>query len=51
MTTVVLSLILITLICWNLILHRKLTRESLRRRELALAFRQFMIERRRWVPA
>lgn len=33
--------------CWNLFLHLKLHRESLQRRELAIAFRQFMVERRR----
>lgn len=46
MTTGTLTLILIILICWNLFLHRKLNLESLQRRELAVAFRQFMIERR-----
>ncbi len=34
------------LICWNLFLHLKLRRESLQRRELSLAFRQFLVERR-----
>ena len=43
--TALMTLILL-LACWNLFLHRKLTIESLRRRELAVAFRQFMIERR-----
>ncbi|MGE0622711.1 MAG: hypothetical protein AB7I04_21295 [Pseudomonadales bacterium] len=47
MTTGMLTLTLLTLACWNLFLHRKLVTESLRRRELAIAFRQFMIERRR----
>jgi hypothetical protein len=37
---------LIILICWNLFLHRRLAVESLQRRELAVAFRQSMIERR-----
>jgi hypothetical protein len=46
MTTGMLTVMLIILICWNLFLHRKLTLESLYRRELAVAFRQFMIERR-----
>ena len=46
MTTGMLTVMLIILICWNLFLHRKLSLESLRRRELAVAFRQFMIERR-----
>jgi len=51
MTTGTLTLILMILICWNLFLHRRLTLESLHRRELAVAFRQFMIERRQPVPA
>ena len=46
MTTGTLTLILILLACWNLFLHRRLSLESLHRRELAVAFRQFMIERR-----
>ena len=41
-----LTVMLIILICWNLFLHRKLSVESLRRRELAIAFRQYAIERR-----
>lgn len=51
MTTGMLTVLLIILVCWNLFLHRKLTLESLRRRELAVAFRQFMIERRYAAPA
>ncbi len=51
MTTGTLTLMLAALICWNLFLHRKLSMESLRRRELAIAFRQFMIERRQRAPA
>lgn len=47
MTTGTLTAVLVLLGCWNFFLHRKLTTESLRRRELALAFRQLMIERRR----
>ena len=35
------------LIAWNLFLHLKLSRESNQRRELAIAFRQSMVERRR----
>lgn len=50
MTTGTLTLTLIILICWNLFLHRKLALESLQRRELAVAFRQFMIERRQPYP-
>lgn len=46
MTTGMLTVLLIILGCWNLFLHRKLALESLQRRELAVAFRQFMIERR-----
>ncbi|MFV2089345.1 MAG: hypothetical protein ACC642_01695 [Pseudomonadales bacterium] len=46
MATGTLTLVLAALVCWNLFLHRKLSRESLQRRELAVAFRQFMIERR-----
>ena len=46
MTTGMLSLIVMILICWNVFLHRKLTVETLQRRELAVAFRQCMIERR-----
>jgi len=46
MTTGTLTMMLILLGCWNLFLHRKLALESLRRRELAVAFRQFVIERR-----
>ncbi len=45
-----LTLVLALLVCWNLFLHRKLTRESLQRRELAIAFRQFMVERRQSGP-
>ena len=48
MTTGTLMAVLTLLVCWNLFLHRKLNVESLRRRELALAFRQLMIERRRF---
>ena len=46
MTTGTLTMMLIILVCWNLFLHRKLALESLQRRELAVALRQFMIERR-----
>ena len=46
MTTGTSMLILTLLICWNLFLHRKLSLESRQRRELAIAFRQFMVERR-----
>ena len=46
MTTGTLTLVLILLAGWNLFLHRRLSLESLHRRELAVAFRQFMIERR-----
>lgn len=35
------------LVGWNLFLHVKLSKESNQRRELAVAFRQFMIDRRR----
>ena len=51
MTTGTLTMMLILLGCWNLFLHRRLTLESLRRRELAVAFRQSVIERRRPAPA
>ena len=51
MTTGTLTLTLIILVCWNLFLHRRLMIESLQRRELAIAFRQFMIERRQLQPA
>jgi len=51
MATPILTVILAALICWNLFLHRKLSIESLQRRELAVAFRQFMIERRQAVIA
>jgi hypothetical protein len=51
MATTILTVILAALICWNLFLHRKLSIESLQRRELAIAFRQFMIERRGLVVA
>lgn len=44
MESVLLSLSLIT--CWTAYLHLKLHRESRRRRELALAFRQHLVERR-----
>jgi hypothetical protein len=50
MTTGTLTVVLIILGCWNLFLHRKLALESLRRRELAVAFRQFMIDRRHAAP-
>ena len=50
MTTGTLTIMLIILGCWNLFLHRKLALESLRRRELAVAFRQFVIERRQPAP-
>ncbi len=46
MSPATLTVILVLLFCWNLFLHKKLSRESLQRRELAVAFRQFMIERR-----
>ena len=51
MTTGTLTMMLIILVCWNLFLHRRLMIESLQRRELAIAFRQFMIERRQPQPA
>lgn len=35
------------LVGWNLFLHLKLSKESNLRRELAVAFRQCMIDRRR----
>lgn len=44
------TLLFTLLIGWNLFLHLKLSRESNRRRELAVAFRQSMVERRR-LPA
>ena len=50
MTTGTFTLILMILACWNLFLHRRLTVESLQRRELAVAFRQFMVERRSPLP-
>ncbi len=50
MTTGTLTMMLIILCCWNLFLHRKLALESLKRRELAVAFRQFLIERRAPTP-
>jgi hypothetical protein len=50
MTTGMLTVILMILVCWNLFLHRKLAFESLRRRELAMAFRETMIERRYPAP-
>jgi hypothetical protein len=40
-------LAIVCLMCWNLFLHLKLHRESLERRELAVAFRQALLERRR----
>lgn len=46
MSTGTVTIALIILGCWNLFLHRKLAIESLRRRELAVAFQQFVIERR-----
>lgn len=51
MTTSLLMLALTALVCWNFFLHRKLVTESERRRELAIAFRQFRIERRHRVSA
>jgi len=42
---------LMILICWNVFLHRRLSNESQHRRQLAVAFRQFMIERRQPVLA
>ena len=47
MTTWMACTLFASLICWNLFLHLKLARESNLRRELSLAFRQFMVERRR----
>lgn len=47
MSTGALTVTMIILVCWNLFLHRRLVLESLQRRELAVAFRAFMIERRR----
>lgn len=44
MKSLFLGLSLIT--CWSAYLHLKLLRESRRRRELALAFRQHLVERR-----
>lgn len=46
MRTGMLTVILMILVCWNLFLHRRLRLESMHRRELAVACRQFMIERR-----
>ena len=46
MSTGMPTVILMILVCWNLFLHRRLRLESMRRRELAVAFRQCMIERR-----
>ena len=46
MTTWMPGTLFASLICWNLFLHLKLARECNLRRELSLAFRQFMIERR-----
>jgi len=40
------TLLVALLACWNLFLHLKLSRESLKRRELAVAFRQLLVERR-----
>lgn len=40
------TLLVALLACWNLFLHLKLSRESLQRRELAIAFRQLLVERR-----
>ena len=51
MTASMLTVSLMMLICWNLFLHRRLSNESEQRRELAVAFRQFMIERRQPVVA
>lgn len=42
------TLLFALIITWNLFLHLKLSRESNQRRELAVAFRQFMVERRRF---
>ena len=44
MSTITLVLVLIT--CWNTFLHLKLYRESCKRRELAIAFRAHLVERR-----
>ena len=46
MTPGTLTVILLVLVCWNGFLHLKLTRESVQRRELAIAFRLARIERR-----
>jgi hypothetical protein len=52
MTTGLISALLMMLMCWNLFLHRRLSSESQHRRELAIAFRQHLIERRQTiVPA
>jgi hypothetical protein len=40
------TLLITLLACWNLFLHLRLSRESLKRRELAVAFRQLLVERR-----
>lgn len=42
------TLLFALIITWNLFLHLKLSRESHQRRELAVAFRQFMVDRRRF---
>ena len=44
MESLLLSLSLIA--CWNSYLHLKLHRESRQRRELAIAFRAHLVERR-----
>lgn len=46
MTPGMLAIFVTVLMCWNLFLHLKLSSESNQRRELAVAFRQFMIDRR-----
>lgn len=48
MLTAITVAALVLLGCWNVYLHRRLRRESLERRELAVAFRQSLslIERR-----
>lgn len=50
MTTGMVTIFMIILVCWNLFLHRRLNLEILERRELAVAFRQLMIERRQRLP-
>ena len=46
MTTGMLSAMLLMIVCWNGLLQYQLARESLKRRELAVAFRQAQIDRR-----